>query len=105
MHIQWETKVGPASIIGALGIIIQVIVVIWVGATIYTKTTDKIEAQSAKIDEVAKGSDRRFQTVRNSMASALTTQAATADRVSRVETAVGFIKDQVQQLVSKVDGK
>lgn len=104
MNIQWEGKVGPAAIIGVLGMIVQAGVVVWVGATIYTKTVDKIEAQGGKIEEVAKGSDTRFQTVYTSLAKTRDAQQQADQRLGRVETAMSYISAQVQRVEAKLDG-
>ena len=102
MHVQWETKVGPASIVAAAGIIIQCVVVVWVASSIYTGLTRTIVEQGAKIEKVEKGSDDRFKVVRDSIQSARDSQAQNQTRLSVVETTVGFIKDSVQRLEASI---
>jgi len=104
MKIEWDTKIGPASIVGAVGIIIQAVVVVWVGSSVYTKTVDKIDAQSLKIDEVEKGSNKRFELVHSAIDKSQSGLSAQNDRMTRVESAIGFIGDQMKWVVTRLDG-
>lgn len=111
MQLQWEAKIGPASIIGALGILIQAGVVVWAISAFKTNVDNhfvqvdgKFTEQTNHIETIAQGSNKRFETVHVALAAAQNGQAAAAERMGKIETAVSFIKDQVQQLVSKVDG-
>lgn len=104
MKLEWEGKIGPAAVLTVVGMVVQAAVVVWVGATIYTKTIDKIEAQGSKIEEVDKGSTDRFQAVYTSLAKTRDAQQVADQRLSRVETAISYISSQVQRVEAKLDG-
>lgn len=112
MQLQWDQKIGPAAVIGAIGILVQAGVVIWSLSAFKTNVDNhfnqvdaKFSEQTTHIQTIADGSNKRFETVHVALAAAQNGQSAAAERMGKIETAVGFIKDQVQQLVSKVDGK
>jgi hypothetical protein len=102
VQIQWENKIGMASVIGAGGILIQAVVVIWATASIYTGITNKIEHQGEKIDLIEKGSDKRFEVIRDGIKTAQAHEAVIDNRLTVMETTVGFIKDSVQKIESKI---
>ena len=104
MKFEWEPKVGPAAVLTVVGMLVQAGVVVWVGATIYTKTVDKIEQQGSKIEEVAKGSDNRFQSVYLSLSKTRDAQTTADQRLSRVETAITYISNQIMRVEAKLDG-
>jgi glucuronate isomerase len=102
MNVQWEAKVGPASIVAAAGIIIQCVVVVWVASSIYTGLTRTIVEQGAKIEKVEKGSADRFKDVRDNIKTAHEAQMQNQTRLSIVENTVGFIKDSVTRLEASI---
>lgn len=104
MKVEWDSKIGPASVVGALGIAIQVIVVVWMGSSIYTKLTDKIENQGIKIDEIDKGSRQRFASVRTALATYQTNESAAGERVGRLETALSYVSEQIRRVEARLDG-
>ena len=104
MQFEWDAKIGPATIAAIIGAIAVVAVDIWTASANYRGLTDKIEDQGSKIEQVARGSDRRFETVRNALTQAQTNQTQTADRVSRLETALSYISSQVQRVEAKLNG-
>lgn len=102
MQIQWENKIGMASVIGAAGIVVQFVVVIYAATSIYNGITNKIEHQGEKIELIEKGSDKRFEVVREGIKTAQAHEAAIDNRLTVMETTVGFIKDSVQKIESKI---
>ena len=101
--MKWNLEFGPASVIGAVGTLVQVGVVIWVASSIYTGLTNKIEQQGAKIELVEKGSDKRFETVYGAIKETKANQVDSISRVSRLETAIKYIGDQIGRLEAKLD--
>ena len=100
---KWEF--GPASIITFIGIIIQAGVFIWGASALYSGLTNKIEIQSTKIDTVEKGSAERFTAVRDAIKDNRAVQTAQAERVTKIETSVGFISSVVQRLEARLAGR
>ena len=104
MQVQWEAKVGPAAVIGALGIVVQAIVVIWVGASVYTKTTDKIQQQSEQISEYRDDSNKRFQLVGSAIKETKQAQVQALTDVSIVKTSIAYLSDQIRRVEARLDG-
>lgn len=102
--MKWNLEFGPASVIAALGTIVQLIAVIWVASSIYSGITSKIETQGAKIDRVATGSKDRFEKVNSALDKYQTEQKAAGERMTKVETTLGFIGNVVQRLEVRLDG-
>lgn len=102
--IEWNGQIGPAAIIGILGPIATVAVFIWTASGIYTKIIDKIEAQGTKIEQVATGSDKRFETVYTALAKSQNDQSSADQRMGRVETAIVYVSQQVQRVEARLDG-
>lgn len=102
MKFNWE--IGPASILTVLGVLVQAGIVVWVMSSTYTGLSNKIESQSDKIERVAKGSRERFEKVNGSLDRYQLEQRAVGDRVTKVETSVGFIGNVLQRLETKMDG-
>ena len=97
-------EVGLASILTVLGAFVQIGIVIWVMSSNYTGVTNKIEAQGAKIDRVATGSRERFEKVNTALDKYQTEQKAAGERMTKVETTLGFIGNVVQRLEVRMDG-
>jgi len=104
MGIQWDGRIGMAAVLGVIGPIVTTVTVIWVASGVYTKIIDKIDAQGSKIEEVAKGSDTRFQSVYSAFSNTRDAQQQADQRLSRVETAISYISSQVQRVEAKLDG-
>ena len=112
MKLEWDGHVGPASIVGALGIVIQAGVVVWAISAFKTNVDNhfavvdtKFTEQTQHVQKIAEGSNKRFETVHVALAAAQNNQAALAERAGKIETAIGYVTTQVQQLVSRLDGK
>jgi len=104
MQIEWEPKIGPASIVGAVGAVCTIISVIWVGSSYYQKVVDRIDDQSTKLTESISDSKERFKTISTTIQNNKTMQDSVSDRLSKVETAIVYISNQVQRVETKLDG-
>jgi hypothetical protein len=104
MKIEWNGQIGPAAILGIIGPIVTTVTVIWMASGVYTKIVDRIDAQGTKIEEVAKGSDQRFETVHNALARTQTEQSNSDQRMGRVETALVYVSQQVQRVEARLNG-
>lgn len=103
MQIQWETKFGPATIAAILGALGVAGTNIWIASSNYRGLSDKLDQVSSRTEEVAKGSDTRFQTVYQSLGKTRDSQQVADQRLSRVETAIAYISSQVQRVEAKLD--
>lgn len=97
-HYSWDFKVGPAAVLTFISMVVQVVVVVWVGSSIYTGLTNKVDYQSSKIADVEKGSDKRFETVVSSIKDARTKQDETIQRVTKLEAALTFIGESIHRV-------
>jgi negative regulator of sigma E activity len=104
MKIDWDTRVGPATVAAILSAAGVIGVNLWTASSNYRGLADKLEEQGAKIEQVAKGSDTRFQTVYNSLGKTRDSQQLADQRLGRVETAISYISSQVQRVEAKLDG-
>lgn len=104
MKIEWNGQIGPAAILGIIGPIATAATVIWMASGNYTKIVDKIEAQGTKIEQVAAGSDKRFETVHTALAKTQADQSSAEQRMGRVETAIVYVSQQVQRVEARLDG-
>jgi UDP-N-acetylglucosamine transferase subunit ALG13 len=112
MKFEWDGHIGPASIVGAAGILIQAGVVVWAISAFKTNVDNhfvqvdtKFAEQTQHVEKIAKGSNDRFTEVHAALAVAQNNQAALAERAGKIETAIGYVTTQMQQLVSRLDGK
>ena len=104
MHIQWDQKVGPATIaaiVGAIGVIASNV---WIASSTYRGLTDKIETQGSKIEEVNTASKNRFSTVRTAIDQSKNNQVEIGNRMTKLETGLSYIADQTKYLVQRLDG-
>ena len=111
MKLEWDGKLGPASVIGGLGILVQAGVIVWTISAFKTNVDNhfaqvdtKFSEQTQHVEKIAEGSNKRFETVHTALAAAQSNQAVLAERSSKIETAVGYITTQMQQLVNRLDG-
>ena len=111
MKLEWDGKLGPASVIGGLGILVQAGVIVWTISAFKTNVDNhfaqvdtKFSEQTEHVAKIAEGSNKRFETVHVALAAAQNNQANLAERAGKIETALGYIKDQVTQIVSRIDG-
>ena len=95
MNLEWDGKIGPASIVSLIGAL-SVLVTLGI---VWGTTTSRIDAAANKADEVktttlelAKGSTLRDQRV-----------AAQAERLGKIETSVQFIVPALQRIEAKLD--
>jgi hypothetical protein len=101
--MKWNLEFGPASVIGFFSMLIQIGVVVWVASSVYTGLTNKIEAQGTKIEQVEKGSDKRFETVYGALKESKSNQVDAISRVSSLETAIRYIGTQIERVQAKLD--
>jgi hypothetical protein len=97
MQIQWDTKVGPASIIsllGALGMLVT-IGVMWGQQT--TNTTAAItaaaEAKTAVLDQAKKSEQRDRIIGEHSIA------------LGQIQTQLGYVSPALQRIEAKIDSQ
>ena len=95
MKLEWDGKVGPASIIGVVG---SLSVLVTLGV-VWGQTTAKLDTVAAKAAdaheatvEIAKDSTKRDQRV-----------AAQSERLGKIETSVQFIVPTLQRIEAKLD--
>ncbi len=97
MQLEWDGKVGPASIVslvGALAVLVSIGIVWGTATTRLDATAIKAEEAKAAAVKVAEDSGKRDQRV-----------AAQAERLGKIETSVGFIVPALQRIESKLDAK
>lgn len=97
-------EVGLGTISAIVGALAQIAIVIWVMSSNYTGLSNKIEAQGSKIDRVATGSKDRFEKVNSALDKYQVQQNTANDRMTKVETTLGFIGNVVQRLEVRMDG-
>jgi len=97
-HFAWDFKIGPAAVLTFISMVVQVVVVVWVGSSIYTGLTNRVDYQSNKIADVEKGADKRFETVVTSIKESRTKQDETIQRVTKLETALTFIGESIHRV-------
>ena len=112
MKLEWDGKLGPAAVIGAVGMLVQAGVVVWAISAFKTNVDNhfasvdgKFVEQATAIKKVDDGSNERFRTVHTAIANAQQGQVDLSQKVVKVDTLVGTIYTQVQQLVTRLDGK
>ena len=95
MQLEWDGKIGPASIVGIVG---SLSVLVTLGI-VWGKTTTKLEAVETRaieahttITEVAKEASKRDQRV-----------AAQAERLGKIETSIQFVVPALQRIEAKLD--
>lgn len=103
--IQWEGKIGPATIMTVIAMIVQLVVFIWVGSSYVTSNANKVDSLGTKIEEYKKGSDERFTTVRGAIKDSRDAQATLTTKLTSVETTLSFLGQQFQYIQSRIDGK
>ena len=111
MKLEWDGKLGPASVIGGLGILVQAGVIVWTISAFKTNVDNhfaqvdtKFSEQTQHVEKIAQGSNDRFKEVHVALAAAQNDQTAIVERTGKIETAIGYVTTQVQQLVSRLDG-
>jgi uncharacterized protein HemX len=86
--MQWDSKVGPATIVGA----IQLLIVLIGGIFVFAQVQNNTENSKLAVAEL--------KNVVNSIQMA---QSINAERVGKLETSIGFIANSVQRLEQKID--
>ena len=95
MKLEWDGKVGPASIVGVLG---SLSVLVTLGI-VWGQTTSKIDTVAVKATEahaatveIAKESTKRDARI-----------ATQAERLGKIETSIQFMVPALQRIESKLD--
>jgi septal ring factor EnvC (AmiA/AmiB activator) len=87
MKFEWDNKIGPASIVGVIGIIATLL---GVGA-MYGTMQSNLSATAEKTSEV------------HAAVKELKSESAVRDqRVSKVETAIEFVRDTVNRIDARL---
>lgn len=102
--LKFDSTIGPAAVVAVIGTAGIIATNIWIASSNYRGLSDKLDQVSSRTEDVAKGSDTRFQTVYQSLAKTRDAQTLADQRLSRVETAIVYISSQVQRVEAKLDG-
>jgi len=96
MALEFDTKIGPASILG----IVQLIALLLGGAVVWTQLNDKVAATGEKLD----GVKTAVVSLRGDLKASQSDRAAQSERLGRVETALNFISTYIKLGVNQFDG-
>ena len=95
MKLEWEGKVGPASILA----VFQIIGLAVGGAIVWTQLSDKVSDTSTKVEHVQATASE----LRTALAASQTDRAAQSERLGRVEVAMTFLSDSIKRFSNKFD--
>jgi outer membrane murein-binding lipoprotein Lpp len=96
MPIEFDPKIGPASILGAA----QLIAIVVGGAVVWTQLSDKVTSTSEKLDTVK----TVVSSLRSDLKASQQDRAQQSERLGRVETAVTFISSYIKLGANQSDG-
>ena len=92
MQLQWEGKVGPSAVIGAIGSLGVLVTVGIAWGSLSTKVDGALEIR-ATVEQMNKHAVARDAKV-----------GEQAERIGKIETAVGFIVPTLQRIETKLEG-